>query len=130
MATVYPFPMALYNPFMLWRQFILSLWIIIIHSWYGNSLSFPYSSFLSCYGDSLSFPYSPLSYLTFLHHSLRFKSLFIISLFLVSFSMFFIDHSFFIIPLWHLSFLMLFIILLCLLIVSLSLFMSYVLYVS
>jgi hypothetical protein len=46
MATVYPFPMAFYHPFMLWRKFILSLWLFI---------------YLSCYGDSLSFPYGSLS---------------------------------------------------------------------
>jgi hypothetical protein len=79
MATVHPFPMALYHPFMLWRQFILSLWILIIHSSYDESLSFPYGFYhpfmlcrqfilslwlfiiLPCYGDSLSFPYGSLS---------------------------------------------------------------------
>jgi hypothetical protein len=60
MATVYPFPMALYHSFMLWRKFILSLWIFIIHSCYCDSFSFPYGSLSSIHVGN-SFTYAGLS---------------------------------------------------------------------
>jgi hypothetical protein len=54
--------MPLYHPLILRRQFLISLWLFIIHSCYGDSLSFSYDS-LSCNGDSLFFPYGSLSYI-------------------------------------------------------------------
>ncbi len=84
MATVYPFPRALYHPFMLWRQFILnfpralyhpfmlwrqfilSLWIFIIHSYYGDSFFFPYGSLSSFHVMAAVYPFPMALYHPFI----------------------------------------------------------------
>ncbi len=83
MAIVYPFPVDLYHPFMLWRLFILFLLIFIIHSCYRSSLSFLFGSLSSIRVISTVYPF-PMA----LYHPFMLCRRFILSLWL------FIIHSY------------------------------------
>jgi hypothetical protein len=66
MATVFPFPIDLYHPFMLWRQFIFSQWLFIIHLSYSDKLSFPYGSLSSFHVMATVYPFPVALYHPFM----------------------------------------------------------------